>query len=141
VFEATAGVAVGIRQRRPQLHTVQHGRRAALDCGRHLRVTDSGARCHQIELTRTHDCVDARAIAVLYLAAEQPADGLQSGVGMRGDVHPGGTPNVVWAVVVGKAPSADQRPLSLRKCAPDLDRPRAAQRDFPWPQHLQRLEL
>ena len=57
--------------------------------------------------------VHAAAVAVLDLAGEQPADGLQAGVRVRGHVHAAGVSDVVGAVVVGEAPGADQGPGSL----------------------------
>ena len=141
MIEVATGIAGGIRQRRPQLHTMQNGRRVAIAWQRHFRVANSGAGSHQIELTRANDRVYARTVAVFHLAAEQPADRLQSSVWMRRNVHPAEASKIVWAVVIGKAPCADQRPLLLGKCATDSDRPRPAQRNLPRSQHLDSLEL
>jgi hypothetical protein len=68
------------------------------------------------------------AVAMLHLAAEQPTDGLQPGVRMRRNVHARTVAQIVWSVVVGEAPSADERPLPLGQRAPDPNCPRPAQR-------------
>ena len=108
--EVATGVAVGIRQRHPQLHTVQDGG----GCGGHLGVTDARARGHEVQLAGPHHRVHPGAVAMFHLAAEQPTDGLQSGVRMRRHVHPGAASDVVRTVVIGEAPRPDQRPLALR---------------------------
>jgi hypothetical protein len=67
-------------------------------------VRDASATGHQVQLTRPHERVHAVAVAVLDLAGEEPADGLQPGVRVRGDVHL----HVVRPVVVAEAPRADE---------------------------------
>ena len=69
---------------------------------------------HQVDLAGADHGVRAEAVAVLDLAGEQPADGLQPGVRVRRHVHAAGAGDVVRAVVVGEAPGADQRALPLR---------------------------
>jgi hypothetical protein len=56
------------------------------------------------------------------------------------NVHAAGAAKVVGAIVVGKTPRTDQRPLPLRKCATNVDRARAAQRHLPRPQHFEAFE-
>ena len=63
---------------------------------------------HQVQLARPDERVRAEAVAVLDLAGEQPAHGLQAGVRMGGHVHPGARRYVVGAVMVGEAPGADE---------------------------------
>ena len=129
--EVAAGVAIGVGQRDPQLDPVQDRRRGGGD----LRVADARARRHQVQFARPHQRVHPGAVAVLHLALEQPADGLQPGVRMRRHVHPDAAAHVVRPVVVGETPRPDQRPLPLRQGASHADGPRAAQRDFPRMQH------
>ena len=107
--EVATGVAVGVGQRHPQLHTVQDGGGR----GGHLGMTDARARGHEVQLAGPHHRVHPGAVAMLHLAAEQPTDGLQSGVRMRRHVHPGAASDVVRTVVVGETPRPDQRPLAL----------------------------
>jgi hypothetical protein len=141
MIEAATGIAVGIRQRPRQLHAVQYRSCLAIGGDRHFRMVDSGAAGHQVELTRANRGVDARAVSVFDLAAEQPADGLQPGMWMRRNVHAGGSAEVVWTVMVAKTPRTDQCALPLRKRPTDPDRARAAHRDLPRFQHLQILEM
>lgn len=56
----------------------------------------------------------AEGIAVFAGAGEDPAGGLQAGVGVRGDAHAAGDGDVVGAVVVDEAPGAHQA-LTMRR--------------------------
>jgi hypothetical protein len=127
VREVAAGVAIGVGQRDPQLHPVQNR------CGDRgdLRMTDAGAGCHQGQLAGSHHRVHACAVAMLDLAFEEPADGLQARVRVRRYIHPRSVADVVRPVMVGEAPRPDQRALPLRQDAPHPDGTRAAERDFP----------
>jgi len=78
----------------------------------------------------------AGAVAMLDLASEQPAYGLQSGMGVRRDVHAAGDGHIVGAIVVHKAPGADERSRTLRKRPAHAHGARAAQRHLPWGQDL-----
>jgi len=122
--EVAAGVTVGVGQRHPQLHAVQHGGGRGGDLG----MADARARGHEIQLAGPHHRVHTRAVAMLHLTVEQPTDGLQSGVGMRRHVHPYASSHVVRPVVVGETPRPDQRPLPLRQRTSHPDGPRSAQR-------------
>ena len=102
--EVAAGVAVGIGQRHPQLRAVQDGGRR----GGHLGVADPCACCHEIQLAGPDHRVNTGAVAVFDLAAEQPTDGLQSGVRMRRHVHTGAAADVMRSVMVGETPRPDQ---------------------------------
>src|SRR5690606_23891533 len=57
-------------------------------------------------------------VSVFDIAGEEPADGLQAGVGMRGYVHASGGGDVVGSVVVGEAPGSDEAAAPLREGAP-----------------------
>src|SRR6476469_10066327 len=72
----------------------------------------------------------ACAVAMLDLAFEEPADGLQAGVRVWWHVHSGAIADVVRPVVVGEAPRADQGPLAPRQGAAHADGARTAERDF-----------
>src|SRR5882724_9765653 len=98
-------------------------------------MADARARGHEIQLAGPHHRVYSRAVAMFHLAAEQPTDSLQSGVGMRRHVHPLAATHVVGAVVVGETPRPDQRPLPLRQRASHPNRPRPAQRHLSRMQH------
>jgi hypothetical protein len=102
---------------------------------RYLRVTDAGTSGHQVELTRPNHRVHTRAVPVLDLAAEQPADRLQPGVGMRRHVHASADPDVVWAVVVDEAPRPDERARPLRQRPAHPNRPRTSERHLAGMQH------
>ena len=93
---------------------------------------------HQVELAGPHRGVVAGAVAVLDLAAEEPADGLQPGVRVRRDLHPAGVGHQVGPVVVDEAPRADQAALPLRQGAADGHRPQPAERHLARREHLQR---
>jgi hypothetical protein len=75
VLEEWRHVPRRIRQREPELHAVQGGRRG----GRHLRVLDAAAGGHQVHLAGVDEGDGARRIAMLDLAGEEPAHGLQTG--------------------------------------------------------------
>src|SRR5215207_2161337 len=104
VAEVATGVTVGVGLRHPQLHTVQDGGGRSGDLG----MADARARGHEIQLAGPHHRVYTSAVAMLHLAAEQPTDGLQSGVGMWRHVHPRAAAHVMGAVVVGETPRPDQ---------------------------------
>ena len=125
VLESLGGVAMRVGQGDPELGAVQDGRAGGGDLG----VGDAEAAGHQVDLAGADDGVRAEAVAVLDLAGEQPADGLQPGVRVGRDVHAAGAGDVVRAVVVGEAPGADQRALALREGAPHGHRARAAEGD------------
>ena len=126
VREVAAGAAGRVGQGHPQLRSVQHrGVRR-----RHLRVADSRARSHQVQFTGAHQGMHACAVTMFHLAAEQPADGLQPGVRMWGNVHPRAAADVVGPVVVGEAPRTDQRTLPLGQRPSHPDGARAAERHF-----------
>ena len=72
-------VPVGVRQRHPQLGAVQRRGRRRRDLG----VADAAAGGHQVDLAGPHHRVVAGAVAVLDLAGEEPAHGLQPGVRVR----------------------------------------------------------
>jgi hypothetical protein len=76
VLEVPVGVAVLLGQGHPELHAVQdRGARRG-----HLGVADAEAAGHGGEFPRPDERVAAQAVAVLDLAAEEPADRPQSGV-------------------------------------------------------------
>ncbi len=101
-----------------------------------LRVADAVAAGHQVELARADQRVVAGRVAVLDLAGEQPADGLQAGVRVRGHDHAPGVVDLVGAVVVGEAPRADERALALREGTPHAHRPQAAEGDVAGGEYL-----
>jgi hypothetical protein len=71
--------------------------------------------------------VVAGGVAVLDLAGEQPADGLQTRVGVRRDDHATGGVDLVGSVVVGEAPRADQGALALWEGTAHTHRPQSAE--------------
>lgn len=113
VGEAGVDEAVRVRQRHPELGTVQRRGRGRRDLG----VADASTGGHQVDLAGTHHRVVAGAVAVLDLAREQPAHGLQPRVRVRRDDHAAGVGDEVGPVVVDEAPRADQRAVPLRKGA------------------------
>ena len=68
------------------------------------------------------------AVAVLDLAGEQPAHGLQPRVRVRGDSHPARLRDLVGTVVVDEAPGPDQRAVPLRERPAYPHRARPAER-------------
>lgn len=60
--EVAPGVAIGVGQRHPQLHTMQNSGRV----NRHFRVTDTCARRHQIQFAGPNLGMDAGAVAMLH---------------------------------------------------------------------------
>ena len=124
--EIARRVAVGVRQRDPELHAVQH-RVTRRGRHRHLGVADAGPGRHQVQFTRTHHRVHAGGVAVLDQAAEQPADRLQTGVRMGRHVHAGAATLIVRTVVVGETPRPDQRPFPLGQGPAHPDGARPAQ--------------
>ena len=66
----------------------------------------TGAGGHEVELTGADVGDGAEGVAVFDGSGEDPAGGLQAGVGVRGDAHAAGDGNVVGAVVVDEAPGA-----------------------------------
>ncbi|MPM93325.1 hypothetical protein SDC9_140462 [bioreactor metagenome] len=115
VVEPRGGQAVRGRQRRPQLHAVQL--RAVLR--RVLRVVDPPPCGHQVELSGTDHHPRPERVAMLDLTGEQPGDGLQRRVRVRGHAHPAVLGRILRAEVVQEAPRADQRPVSVRQRPPD----------------------
>ena len=132
VREARVAVPRVIGQRHPQLDAVQHGRAGQ----GHLGVADAAPGGHQVQLAGTDRRVVPVAVAVLDLAGEEPAHGLQPGVRVRRDRHPAGVRDGIGPVVVGEAPGADQRPLPRGQGAPDLHGPQATEGHHPRGDHL-----
>ena len=132
VGEVAAGVAVGVRQRHPQLDAVQDRRRGGGD----LRMADARARPSSGSASpgRTNACTPALSRCSISPSNSQLT--VCSPVcGCGGTSMPVPSRDVVRAVVVGEAPRADQRPLPLRQGASHPDGARPAQRDFPGMQH------
>ena len=126
------GAGVGrVGQRHPELDAVQ-----AVVPGVETSSGDAVPAGHQVQLAGPDHRVHADAVAVLDLAGEQPADGLQAGVRVRGHVHPAGVGDVVGAVVVGEAPGADQRAGALGQRAAHRHRARTAERHIAAGEHL-----
>ena len=71
----------------PQLHAVQV---AAVGAGALLGVGDAPPGRHQVELAGHDDLLAAERVTVQRLALQEPGDGLQADVRMRGDVHAAG---------------------------------------------------
>src|SRR5690606_32741621 len=90
VLEEGLAVAVAVGHDGPQLHAVQHGRVGGGDFG----VLDASARGHEVQFTGPHHGVGTSGIAVLDLAGEEPAHGLEPGVRMRRHVHAAGDRDV-----------------------------------------------
>ncbi len=119
MVEVGGHVAGRLGQGHPELDTVQH-----LGAGRgDLGVADAVATGHQVELTGADERVVAGRVAVLDLADEQPADGLQAGVRVGRHDHAAGLGDRVGAVVVGEAPGADQGAVALREGTAYAHRP------------------
>src|SRR5699024_3653289 len=126
VFElAFLLVAGGLGQGEPELDSVE-GRRAL---GRDLRVADSPAGGHEVDLAGQDQTGSGVRFEVLDRSGEEPADRLQSGVRMRGDVRPAGGRHVLGAVMVDEAPGANEGALPLRQGAAHLHRPGPAEGD------------
>ena len=132
VDEPWVGVPVLVGQDDPELGAVEDGRLV----GRVLGVADSPAGSHEVDRTRPHEGVVAGAVAVLDLALEEPAHGLQAGVGVRGQDHPSGVAHLIGPVVVDEAPRADRGALALRERTAYSHGPRPAQRDVTRGQDL-----
>lgn len=127
VVEAAGAVAVGVGQDGPQLHAVEDGGVGGGDLG----VADPGAGRHQVDLAGDDCGVVIAGIVVFDIALEQPGDGLQARVGVRGHVHAAGDGDVVGAVVVHEAPGADETALALGEGAVDRHGSGSAQGYFP----------
>ena len=83
----TPAPAAGRRREAP----ARAARRAACRCwGGVLAVADAASGGHQVQLAGPHQRVVAGGVAVLDLAAEQPAHRLQPGVRVRRHDHPAG---------------------------------------------------
>ena len=104
--------------------------------GRHLGVRDAAPRRHEVHRAGAHQLVAARAVAMLDLALEEPAHGLQPGVRVRRHDHAAGCRDVVGSVVVGEAPRADRRAAALGERAPHVHRARTAERHVARGEHL-----
>src|SRR6266511_1368286 len=126
VLEVRTGVAVPVGQRGPELDAVQRG---GVVCRRLLGVGDRPPGGHQVELARADELPRAEAVAVQYLAGEQPAHRLQAGVRMRRYPHAGAPGEVFGAVVVQEAPGADHAAAAVGQGPGDGHPARAAQRD------------
>ena len=126
VLERRLHVACPVRQRHPQLRTVQH---VGLRSGK-FRVADAASGGHQVDLAGPHGRVEAGRVPVFDLPGKEPADRLQSGVRVPWHVHAPGLADPVRAVVVQEAPGADEAPLALRQGPSDVHGPRPAQRDL-----------
>ena len=125
VLERACRLAVGVRQRNPQLDAVQCvGLRR-----RDLRVGDAVTARHEVHLAGAHHAVHAAGVAVLDLAVEQPRDRLQAGVRVRRHVHAVAfeVAHGLGAVVVDEAPRADEGAILVRKGAAHLERSHAAE--------------
>lgn len=103
VFEGGGGVHVVAGQGDPELDAVQHGGVWRGVFG----VVDAVAGGHEVEFAGADVGDGAEGVAVFDGAGEDPAGGLQAGVGVRGDAHAAGDGDVVGAVVVDEAPGAD----------------------------------
>ena len=80
---ALGSTACGIRQRNPQLHTMQ-------DRGLYrgsLRMRNAITGSHQIELAGMYEAASAAGIDVADLAGKEPRRGLQTSVRVRCNVH------------------------------------------------------
>ncbi len=80
--------------------------------------------------------VDADGVAVLDLAGEQPADGLQPGVRVRRHVHATGGADVRGTVVVREAPGADEGTVPLGQGAVHRHGAGPTERDLARGDHL-----
>src|SRR5699024_5814880 len=124
VEPSSGGLADGVGQHGPQLYAVEHRGVLRGDVG----VADAGTGGHEVDLPGTHDSVVVTGVVVGHVSLEQPADGLQTGVRVRGDVHTAGGRDVVGTVVVDEAPGADERAPALRQGPLDGHRPGPAER-------------
>src|SRR5690625_1781331 len=80
---ALGSTACGIRQRNPQLHTMQDG--GLLGGGFCMRNAITGS--HQVELAGMHEAASAAGIDVADLAGKEPRRGLQTSVRVRRNIH------------------------------------------------------
>ena len=101
-----------------------------------LGVADPAAGGHQVELAGTHGGQAADGVAVLELATEEPAGGLQARVRVGREHHPARPVDLVGTVVVDEAPGPDQRSVALRERASYAHRPGTSQRDVTRSKHL-----
>src|SRR5699024_4332472 len=80
---ALGSTACGIRQRNPQLHTMQD--RGLFRGGLRMRNAITGS--HQVELTGMHEAGCAVWIVVADLDGKEPRRGLQTSVRVRRNIH------------------------------------------------------
>jgi hypothetical protein len=117
-------VTARIGQRNPQLRSVQNGGVGRRD----LRVLDSRARGHQVQLAWPHHRVRTGAVTVFDLAGEQPTHSLQPGVRMRRHIHTLGARDGVGTVMVNKTPRPDEAAGALWQCTTHLHGTRSTER-------------
>src|SRR5699024_783469 len=130
---SSGGLADGVGQHGPQLYAVEHRGVLRGDLG----VADAGTGGHEVDLPGTHERVVVTRVVVCHVSLEQPADGLQTGVRVRGDLHTAGARDVLATVVVGEAPGSDGPAPALRQAPPDGHRPGAAERSLAGGDDLQ----
>ena len=116
LLEGGVNASVGLGQGHPELQTPQ----AAGVLGRSLfRVRDAPARRHQVQHARSRGSGLPEAVVVDDLAFEQPGDGLQADMRMRGHVHGLARGEGQGSKGVEETPRTHEAPLAPRKQAPD----------------------
>ena len=83
-MEGRRAVAMGVRQRDPQLDSVEP---ACILRRCFLGVRDAAAGGHEVEFAGPREPFAAEAVVVDHFAVEQPRDCLQAHVRVRSDVH------------------------------------------------------
>ncbi len=117
VLEVRVGVAVAVGEGDPQLRAVQE---AGVRLGTLLGVADGPSGRHEAQFARADRLQAARGVAVQHLALVEPADGLESHVRVRRDLHTGLVGDVVGPVVIDGTPRADHAAAQVGQQAADF---------------------
>ncbi|MNS61441.1 hypothetical protein D3C72_944700 [compost metagenome] len=126
VLECRRHVALAVRQRNPELGSVQ----AAAGADGMLRMGNALACRHQVDLPRPDYLLIAKAVAVQHFAFDHPGERLQADMRMRSDVQPAAIREIDRPRMVEEAPGADHAPLPVGQgtvddqAFADLRRPR-----------------
>jgi hypothetical protein len=83
-----------------------------------LSVGDPVTCGHEAQFARSNQLVATDAVAMVDIAVEQPADGLQTDVRVRRHCHARPISDVIGPVVIDEAPGANQAPAEVRQQPP-----------------------
>ena len=116
--ERRLAVALGVRQRDPELRELEAARRIGR---RFLCVRNAAARGHEVHLARVDPLPDTEAVGVQDAALDHPAESLQPDVGVGADREPAAGGVRRGPRVVEETPGADHAAMAVRKRAANLE--------------------